>query len=114
MPIHELYGMSECTGPQNVNLPGAGKAGKLAPVAFTLLCVPNTCLLAAAAGTSGRPIPGSQLRIDKPDDQGNGEILMSGRHMFMGYLNDAARTAQAITEDGFIRSGDLGRIDADG
>jgi long-chain acyl-CoA synthetase len=60
-------------------------------------------------GTVGRPLPGTQVEI-APD----GEILISGPHVFAGYYNDAAATEAALTPDGWLRSGDLGAIDAHG
>ena len=43
-----------------------------------------------------------------------GELLLRGPQMFAGYLDDAARTAEAIDADGWLRTGDLARRDADG
>ncbi|MFJ3669626.1 AMP-dependent synthetase/ligase [Streptomyces sp. NPDC090106] len=59
-------------------------------------------------GTVGRPIPGTTVRI--ADD---GEVWVAGQTLFDGYLNDDTATAQALT-DGWLRTGDLGSLDADG
>ncbi len=60
-------------------------------------------------GTLGRPFPGVDLRIAADD-----EIQMCGPQAFVGYLNDPEQTKAAFTDDGWLRTGDLGRIDDDG
>ncbi|SIN10719.1 AMP-dependent synthetase/ligase [Micromonospora cremea] len=60
-------------------------------------------------GTVGRPLPGVTIRID--DD---GEILISGDLIFKGYWHNEAATAEALTADGWFRTGDLGQLDNDG
>ncbi|HET7051220.1 MAG TPA: long-chain fatty acid--CoA ligase [Solirubrobacteraceae bacterium] len=60
-------------------------------------------------GTVGRPLPGTQVAI-----AADGEILIRGPHVFAGYYNDPAATEAALTADGWLRSGDLGAIDAQG
>jgi len=72
------------------------------------------------AGSSGQPLPGTQVRIVDPDtgiDVGRdvpGEIWFRGPQAFKGYLNRPDATAETITADGWIRTGDLGYIDAEG
>lgn len=66
-----------------------------------------------APGRVGRPLPGVGLRIAGPDDNGMGEVQLSGPTLFSGYLNRPDATAAATTSDGWLRSGDLGAYDDD-
>jgi long-chain acyl-CoA synthetase len=59
-------------------------------------------------GTVGRPLPGCDIRIAEDD-----EVLMRGPQVFTGYYNDDEAT-KATLQDGWLHSGDLGEIDADG
>jgi len=68
----------------------------------------------AHLGTAGEPLPGVELRIAKPEPDGIGEIEARGPNVFAGYRNDPAATKAAFTADGWFRTGDRGRIDADG
>jgi len=86
LPIMEIYGMSECTGPATISTPSCYRLGR-----------------------AGRVLPGTELRI--ADD---GEILIRGPHVFAGYSADDAATREAIDEQGFLHSGDVGEIDAEG
>jgi long-chain acyl-CoA synthetase len=63
----------------------------------------------ARIGTVGPAIPGMELKFDE-----DGEILVKGPNVFKGYLNDPAATAEAMTEDGWLRTGDVGVLDAAG
>jgi len=65
-------------------------------------------------GTVGRPIPGVTIRIDAPDAAGAGEIQARGPNVMKGYFENDAATRAAFTDDGWLKTGDLGRIDASG
>jgi fatty acid CoA ligase FadD36/malonyl-CoA/methylmalonyl-CoA synthetase len=62
-------------------------------------------------GRVGRPLPGVGLRIADADDNGMGEVQLSGPTLFSGYLNRDDATVAAMTDDGWLRSGDLGAYD---
>jgi len=84
--ILEGYGLTETTAASTVNRPSAIHVGSV-----------------------GQPIPGASVKV--ADD---GEILIKGDHVFTGYWNNAAATAEAIDGQGWFHSGDLGTIDDDG
>jgi long-subunit acyl-CoA synthetase (AMP-forming) len=86
VPVLEVYGMSECTGPATSSLPGAYHTGR-----------------------AGRALPGTELRL-APD----GEILMRGPHVCLGYFKDPQATRETIDAEGWLHSGDVGEIDAEG
>jgi long-subunit acyl-CoA synthetase (AMP-forming) len=86
IPILEVYGMSECTGPATMSLPGAYRTG-----------------------TAGRAIPGTDLRL-----AADGEILIRGPHVFLGYFRDEAATRETLDDEGWLHSGDVGETDAQG
>ena len=86
IPVLEVYGMSECTGPTTSSLPGAYRTG-----------------------SAGRALPGTELAL-APD----GEILMRGPHVCLGYFKDPEATREAIDAEGWLHSGDVGELDAEG
>ncbi|HYW29255.1 MAG TPA: long-chain fatty acid--CoA ligase [Gaiellales bacterium] len=60
-------------------------------------------------GTVGPPLPGIEARLDE-----GGEVLLRGETVFAGYLGDPEATAEVLTPDGWLRTGDIGEIDQDG
>jgi long-chain acyl-CoA synthetase len=63
------------------------------------------------AGSVGRVLPVCHARIDEPDACGNGEVLVKGDIVMLGYYKDPASTQASFTPDGYFRTGDLGRLD---
>uniref|UniRef100_A0A336LRK4 long-chain-fatty-acid--CoA ligase n=1 Tax=Culicoides sonorensis TaxID=179676 RepID=A0A336LRK4_CULSO len=90
MPLMEAFGMSETSGAHSMTSPDS----------FNL-------------ETIGRQIDGSETMLANPDDNKHGELLMRGRHIFMGYIGDIEKTKEAL-QDGWLHSGDLAHIDDDG
>lgn len=64
-------------------------------------------------GSVGKPLPGVEVRIDNPDENGVGEVLARGQNVMVGYYNNEAAT-EAVLQDRWLRTGDLGRLDEDG
>lgn len=66
------------------------------------------------ASTSGRAIPGTEIRVlaDAPDTPG--EVLVRGFNVMRGYFEDPETTAATITSDGWLHTGDVGVLDEDG
>ncbi|KAM4618244.1 long-chain-fatty-acid--CoA ligase ACSBG1 [Polymixia lowei] len=89
--LYEAYGMSESTGPHFMSCP---KAYKL-----------PSC---------GKVVPGCRYKLADIDTEGTGEVCFWGRNVFMGFLNMEDKTREALDEDGWLRSGDLGKIDEEG
>lgn len=81
---------------------GYGMTETAAPFAFTRV-------EDLAIGSVGQPVPGSSVRISP-----EGELEVRGQNVFRGYHNLPEKTAEALTEDGWLRTGDLARIDDDG
>jgi long-chain acyl-CoA synthetase len=65
-------------------------------------------------GSVGTPMHGAEIKIDSPNPEGVGEVLVRGPIVFSGYYHNPEATAEAFTDDGWFRSGDLGRLDKDG
>ncbi|MFH7596194.1 long-chain fatty acid--CoA ligase [Streptomyces racemochromogenes] len=83
--VFEGYGLTESCAAATANPPGAVKYG-----------------------TVGPPIPGTTVHIAE-----DGEVWLHGRHVFSGYLGDARATREVLRE-GWLATGDLGRLDGDG
>ncbi|WP_433206156.1 AMP-dependent synthetase/ligase [Nocardia sp. CA-107356] len=86
LPLCEGYGMTECTAGATLNGPDRIKIG-----------------------TVGTPLPGAEVKLG--DD---GEVLVRGKMVMRGYRNDPERTAETVDADGWLHTGDIGSIDADG
>lgn len=84
--VYEGYGMTESAGVISLNHPGAVRYG-----------------------TVGRPVEGCEVRI--ADD---GEVLARGEMVFPGYHANPAATRDAVDDEGWLHTGDLGALDADG
>ena len=87
VPLREGWGMTETTAGGTVNPRKAPKAGSI-----------------------GVPGPGLEMRIA----EGTNEILLRGSNVILGYLNQPDKTAEAIDAQGWLHTGDVGRVDDDG
>ena len=80
---------------------------------FGTMCRPDDDPVTVAT-TCGRPIADFELRIDSPDDDGAGEVLLRGPNVMLGYLDDPTATAATIDGDGWLHTGDVGTVDDSG
>jgi long-chain acyl-CoA synthetase len=87
VPMLEVWGMSESCGASTYMPHGRIKPGSI-----------------------GVACPWNEVRIDPA----TGEILVRGRNVFMGYLNQPEKTAETIDAEGWLHTGDVGSVDADG
>jgi long-chain acyl-CoA synthetase len=95
IPLYQGYGLSETAPTVAMNTPHLHRRGSV-----------------------GRPLPGTEVRIDRSpghlgDDDG-GEILVRSPAVMIGYWEDETRTREALDVDGWLHTGDLGHLDADG
>ncbi|MBN1883907.1 MAG: AMP-binding protein [Candidatus Krumholzibacteriota bacterium] len=90
IPMLQGYGLTEASPVISVNLPGK-----------------------ARSGTVGPPLPGIEAKIVSPDDEGVGELCIRGDNVMQGYYNNPQATAEVLS-GGWLRTGDLGRIDEAG
>jgi long-chain acyl-CoA synthetase len=86
LPLAELWGMSETCGAGSVNPPGKIKIG-----------------------TVGPPAPGVEIKLDS-----DGEVLVKSDVVMLGYRNLPEKTSETFTDDGWLRTGDIGEFDEDG
>lgn len=90
IPVAEGYGLTECSP-----VVAANRTDRPEP------------------GGVGHPLPGVEVRIDQPDSVGDGEIMVRGPNVMLGYFGNPQATAE-VMRDGWFLTGDLGRILADG
>ena len=64
-------------------------------------------------GSVGKPLPGVEVKIDSPDENGVGEVLARGQNIMVGYYNNEKAT-DAVLTDRWLKTGDLGKLDEDG
>ncbi len=86
IPIYEVYGLSETCGPGTWNHAGVSKLGTVGPV-----------------------LPEVEL-----DVAADGEVMFRGPNVFQGYFKSPEETAEALEDDGWFHTGDLGKLDAEG
>lgn len=65
------------------------------------------------AGSVGLPMSSLEVKIDKPDSTGSGEIIVKGPNVMLGYYNDEEKTKEVLI-NGWFHTGDLGYLDKDG
>jgi long-chain acyl-CoA synthetase len=96
---------------QGLGLPLAEGYG-LTEAAPVLTVAPAS--ISAKPGDVGKPIPNVEIVIANPDAAGVGEVLARGPNVMVGYADDPETTARTLDADGWLHTGDLGRIDRHG
>lgn len=119
MPLSEAYGMSESSGPHTITDINNYRYVVLvySPLTFTvryIFCLILKFMLSFSFEGVGITIPNFYTKIDNMDEHGEGEICISGRHIFMGYLNAPDKTAETKDKDGWLHTGDFGKLDLKG
>jgi long-chain acyl-CoA synthetase len=64
-------------------------------------------------GSVGKPLPGVEVKIENPDDNGVGEVVARGQNVMLGYYNNDEAT-ESVLHDRWLKTGDLGKLDEDG
>ena len=67
-----------------------------------------------SVGSAGKPIIQSEFKVDNPNEDGEGEILIKTPTLMLGYYEDEEETKKVIDEDGYFHTGDIGYLDEDG
>lgn len=65
-------------------------------------------------GSVGTPILACRVKIDNPDENGEGEICVKGPNVMLGYYNNPEATAEVFDKEGFFHTGDYGKLDEEG
>ncbi|MDQ0581750.1 4-coumarate--CoA ligase family protein [Streptomyces rishiriensis] len=106
---------------ERLNLPPVGQAYGMTELSPGTHVVPLDAMRDAPAGTVGKLIAGTEMRIVSLDDPDKdleagaaGEILIRGPQIMKGYLGRPDATADMIDDAGWLHTGDVGRVDADG
>ncbi|MFJ8190973.1 4-coumarate--CoA ligase family protein [Streptomyces sp. NPDC096094] len=106
---------------QRLGLPPVGQAYGMTELSPGTHVVPLDAMSAAPPGTVGKLVAGTEMRVVSLDDPGkdlpageSGEILIRGPQVMKGYLGRPDATAALIDEDGWLHTGDVGHVDADG
>ncbi len=68
----------------------------------------------ARAGNVGKAVPGVEIRIEKANANGVGQVLARGPNVMLGYSDNPEETSRVIDEEGWLHTGDLGKLDAKG
>jgi long-chain-fatty-acid--CoA ligase ACSBG len=87
LPLCEVYGMSESTGPHCVGLSHTNRVCSV-----------------------GQLLQFNRSKLINKDNDDSGELCVYGRHVYMGYLNDETKTNESFDDEGWLRTGDIAKI----